>query len=121
MKIENLALLGILGFAVYKASQNGGSAPAPSFTEGAVATPTGITPALIVEAKNAGLNNAEIVNAFTNGSVAYQVKTSSGGSRTLVTAPKGSTKTSLNGNQYLAPRSGGGYKVVGAKNIKLNS
>lgn len=69
--------------------------------------------------KAGGGTNSDAIEAALNQPPSYTVTTSKGKKRTLSSAPAGSTKTSLNGNQYLAPRAGGGYKVVGAKNIVL--
>jgi len=82
-------------------------------------TPLGFTSADVQKIKDAGGTNADALNAALNQPPSYTVTTSKGKKRTLSSAPAGSTKTSLNGNQYLAPRAGGGYKVVGAKNIVL--
>lgn len=127
MKTENVVLLAAGAFLAYKLLNR---APAAAgFTEGVsgsgvsytpVPTTSGVTTSMVEAAKQEGLNNAQVVNLLSSGSVAFKVPTSSGGTRTIVSAPRGTTKTSLNKNQYLAPRSGGGYKVVGARNIKLN-
>ena len=116
MKNDTAMLIagGLLLYAISKRNSN--TTPDVPFQE----TPLGFTSNNVQAFKDAGYSNADIVNAALNPPKSIIVKTSKGGSRTISTPPPGATKTSLNRNQYLAPRAGGGYKVVGARNITLN-
>lgn len=90
-------------------------------------TPVPITAGDVMSARDIGLTNAEIVDVYTRAQTAtipqgkaYTVLSKKGKQRTIVGPPPGTNRTSINQNQYLASRPGGGYKVIGARNIKLN-
>jgi len=116
-----LPLLALGGLAYVLTKQKQGATPTETpFFEG-VATPTGITPQMVQAAQASGMSNADIVKAAVQPQPSsVRIVSSSGKPRTISTPPPTATRTSMNGNQYLAPRSGGGYRVVGARNIVLN-
>jgi len=136
VKTSEVLALGALAFLVLRNKNGGSDAPTAqgsweNFTAGSVPTPTGVTPSMIVDAKKLGMDNAEIVNylsaktdaqynALPMSSRSVVVTSGKGKPRTISLPPPSATRTSSNGNQYLAPRSGGGYKTVGARNITLN-
>jgi len=111
----------LLGGLLFLATRKSSTPTTPSDTYQPAATPLGVTASMVDAGKAAGLNNAQLIEAFLPkvGNNAVRVQTTQGGTRTISLPPPGSTRTSRNGNQYLAPRTGGGYKVVGARNIVL--
>jgi len=132
LKTEKLLLVGALAAAALyflgkPKSDNG------TFVGEPVMTSSGnvITAQAVDTLREAGMSAADIVNYTTArndvefamlpmSARSIRIETSKGGLRTVSLPPPSATNTSRNGNQYLAPRSGGGYRTVGAKNITLN-
>jgi len=116
MKNDTLLLIGA-GIAAYLLLKPK-NAPTTSGGDD-YSTPLGFTSTDVQRIKEAGGSNSDAINAALNQPPSYTVISSKGKSRTISSPPVGATKTSLNKNQYLAPRAGGGYSVVGARNITL--
>lgn len=123
MKTSDILILGGLGAAIYFLSKNRGSPEASGSAFVDSGSGFSFTPQNVAQAQAGGMSNAAIVesatNAIANAPKVIKVAGKGGNTRTVSLPPAGSTKTSINKNQYLAPRVGGGYSVVGARNIVL--
>lgn len=125
MKNSDLLILGGLGAAIYFLSKNRGTPSESGAAFQDSLTGLSFTPQNIAAAQAAGASNAAIVESAvaqisaSKTGQAIKVVSSKGKERTISLPPSSATKVSLNKNQYLAPRAGGGYSVVGARNIVL--